>query len=222
MKKLFIAIGVSLLFLIGTGTQASAQKIHCWDLIQNYVCDAEEDINGDGKCNSRDCPKDEPGGNTTMVYCNDELIGRLVSFSTDIPSITAYVPDLGTFVFNSETSLNLYIFPPPNTVGIADYVFLYYESTDCSGIPHIRPGELGMYNYLQSLIQIFVVNATEKDGIERHYSVVPQELINVTAASRFDETGTCEPTNVSLDDAYMLVVKDLPFSYPVGALCILE
>ncbi|MFC1578408.1 DUF1566 domain-containing protein [Thermodesulfobacteriota bacterium] len=54
-----IVIGISLLFFIGIVSQASAKKIHCWDFIQNNECDIEEDINGDGKCNGRDCKTEE-------------------------------------------------------------------------------------------------------------------------------------------------------------------
>jgi len=55
-----IVIGISLIFFIGIASQASAKKIHCWDLNEDYVCDTEEDINEDGKCNARDCETEEP------------------------------------------------------------------------------------------------------------------------------------------------------------------
>jgi len=55
-----IVIGISLLFFIGIAFQASARKIHCWDLNENYECDIEtEDMNNDGKCNFRDCETEE-------------------------------------------------------------------------------------------------------------------------------------------------------------------
>jgi hypothetical protein len=60
MKKA-IVIGISLLFFIGIASQASARKIHCWDLNENYECDIEtEDMNVDGKCNHRDCETEVP------------------------------------------------------------------------------------------------------------------------------------------------------------------
>ena len=55
MKKIFIAIGVSLFFFIYIAGQASARPIACWDLNSNHECDPLEDINKDGKCNPRDC-----------------------------------------------------------------------------------------------------------------------------------------------------------------------
>lgn len=58
MRKTLV-IGISLLFFIGIASHVSAKKIHCWDFIQNNVCDIEEDINGDGKCNGRDCENEE-------------------------------------------------------------------------------------------------------------------------------------------------------------------
>jgi hypothetical protein len=59
MRKAIILIGASLIFFIGIAGQSSARRIHCWDFIQNYVCDIEEDINEDGKCNARDCETEE-------------------------------------------------------------------------------------------------------------------------------------------------------------------
>lgn len=53
MRKLCMVIGLSFFFCIGIFAQASAQK--CWNIIPNGICDQEEDINGDGKCNGRDC-----------------------------------------------------------------------------------------------------------------------------------------------------------------------
>ena len=55
MKKIFIAIGVSLFFFIYIAGQASARPIACWDLNSNHECDPLEDINKDGNCNPRDC-----------------------------------------------------------------------------------------------------------------------------------------------------------------------
>lgn len=60
MKKIIVT-GISLVFFIGIASQASAKKIHCWDLNENYACDIEtEDMNSDGKCNARDCKTVEP------------------------------------------------------------------------------------------------------------------------------------------------------------------
>jgi hypothetical protein len=78
-----IVIGISLLFFIGIVSQAfSARKIHCWDdNIQNYQCDPEEDINGDGKCNKFDCETEEPcyavqqTGQTTCYDIDGDPIG---------------------------------------------------------------------------------------------------------------------------------------------------
>ena len=56
MKKMFLALGVTLVFSISMASQASAKPIACWDLNENHLCDLEtEDINKDGKCNPRDC-----------------------------------------------------------------------------------------------------------------------------------------------------------------------
>ena len=56
MRKLFIVIGLSFFFCTGIVAQASARKIQCWDLNENYQCDVEfEDMNNDGKCNPHDC-----------------------------------------------------------------------------------------------------------------------------------------------------------------------
>ena len=61
MRKAIIVTGVILLFFIGIAGQVSAQKIHCWDLNENYECDIDtEDMNNDGKCNPRDCETEEP------------------------------------------------------------------------------------------------------------------------------------------------------------------
>ena len=60
MKKITV-IGISLLFFVGITSQATARKLHCWDLNENYACDIEtEDMNNDGKCNARDCETVEP------------------------------------------------------------------------------------------------------------------------------------------------------------------
>ena len=74
-----IVIGISLLFFIGIASQASARKLHCWDLNENYDCDIEtEDMNNDGKCNSRDCETEEQcyavpqTGQTTSYEIGDD------------------------------------------------------------------------------------------------------------------------------------------------------
>jgi hypothetical protein len=72
-----IVIGISLLFFIGIASQGSARKIHCWDLNENYECDIDtEDMNNDGKCNSRDCETEEqcyavPQTGQTICYDTD-------------------------------------------------------------------------------------------------------------------------------------------------------
>jgi hypothetical protein len=72
-----IVVGISLLFFIGLVAQASARHIHCWDLNRDNVCDFDEDINEDGKCNGRDCEKEEqcyavPQTGQTTIYATGD------------------------------------------------------------------------------------------------------------------------------------------------------
>jgi hypothetical protein len=91
MRKITV-IGISLLFFVGITSQATAQKLHCWDLNENYVCDIDtEDMNNDGKCNARDCEIVEPEEpcyavqqtGQTICYDTDDLVIPCVSTGQD-------------------------------------------------------------------------------------------------------------------------------------------
>ena len=77
MRKSIIIV-ISLIFLLGITSQASARKIHCWDLNENYTCDIEtEDINNDGKCNALDCQIEEP------YYAIPQQTGQTICYDVD-------------------------------------------------------------------------------------------------------------------------------------------
>lgn len=144
MRKLCIAIGISLLFLIGTVGLASAQKIHCWDLNRDTLCDIggieNEDMNGDGKCNSRDCQGDpgiqageirgiidfcEPSGGGILVYIPGESFMAKTGISGEF--ILHYVP-AGTY----NLIVEIPVFSP---VTISDVLVEDNEISDLGTIP---------------------------------------------------------------------------------------
>ena len=139
MKKVMIVTAVSLFFIIGIVTQASARKIQCWDLNENYECDIEtEDMNGDGKCNPSDCqgsPSPPSEGAVKVIDAENNFIGYLIGIEPSLiaipdsltSNITVYVPSIGKF-------FRFRITRAPDTVGynIHYYKYLYYKTSDCT------------------------------------------------------------------------------------------
>lgn len=164
MRKLCIVIGISLFFFIGMVAQASARPTDCWDLDGDTECDINiggpdnEDLNEDGKCNQRDCPKDEPTAGPTAkplgVYGfyngSEHLLGYLGNLEEEngsTRSIEVFDPVLMRFY-----EINMHV--PPYGRAAARFDKMWFSDPNCLGQEYLGYGEPRKFHFFGVMLYL--------------------------------------------------------------------
>ena len=214
MKKPFILIGLSIFISIGLVTYASAQKIHCWDLNQNYECDLpDEDLNGDGKCNSRDCQGESGNGIAPNVYDSSEppqyigmLLGHLgwkhfSDYGTHYAEI--FLPNLKSSILINKSGIGTGDVGGPS--GEPPDVKVYFRDSTCGTIEP-QPYMINFYSQ--------IVLSIGPDSYRYFLSSTPIGPNNPYTFYSFTQAGICQPTDEGGDivwEATEIAIEDLPF-----------
>lgn len=240
MRRVFIAIGLVFIFLVGTNLQVPAQKIH--------GCVSKRDgklrvVSGPDECNTKKetylywnqtgpqgepgqpgdpgapGPEDPPGqGCIKVKSADDELIGTLVDFTTLTydpymdPNITVFIPSLGKFIQLGMEGWDGVNCYIPHHSSYWSVDKVYFESPDCAGTPHI---ELRTKAEL-TLVNNFVVTYKHIGGSNAQHYLISKSSTRIEGLSQDIGNDTCDPCapGECMSD-YYLTDLSLPFSYDV-------